>query len=209
MCASVSAETYTCLCLCVINHCLTLYRTHNARALFTPLKINSSTSDMLTILRRENCSILLTQLQQKKLPERYMCSVLQGRGESGNLKMNVARGSSRASIQKRHGNTATLELVNNSCLKRSRSRFQKGFTLLVAYHYEQHTGDDASWTLQSIMKCRKSCNINRSDSGGDCMANNVQLTSEQRLSDVTNTKVENLLSLSCPAYTSNGMVSVW
>lgn len=34
--------------------------------------------------------------------------------ESGNLKMNVARGSSRASIQKRHGNTATLELVNNS-----------------------------------------------------------------------------------------------
>lgn len=79
----------------------------------------------------------------------------------------------------------------------------------MAYHYEQHTGDDASWTLQSIMKCRKSCNINRSDSGGDCMANNVQLTSEQRLSDVTNTKVENLLSLSCPAYTSNGMVSVW
>lgn len=114
MCASVSAETYTCLCLCVINHCLTLYRTHNARALFTPLKINSSTSDMLTILRRENCSTLLTQLQQKKLPERYMCSVLQWRGESGNLKMNVARGSSRASIQKRHGNTATLELVNNS-----------------------------------------------------------------------------------------------
>lgn len=43
-----------------------------------------------------------------------MCSVLQWRGESGNLKMNVARGSSRASIQKRHGNTATLELVNNS-----------------------------------------------------------------------------------------------
>lgn len=41
------------------------------------------------------------------------------------------------------------------------------------------------------------------------MANNVQLTSEQRLSDVTNAKVENLLSLSCPAYTSNGMVSVW
>lgn len=107
MCASVSAETYTCLCLCVINHCLTLYRTHNARALFTPLKINSSTSDMLTILRRENCSILLTQLQHKELSERYMCGVLQGRGESGNLKMNEW-------IQKRHGNTATLGLVNNS-----------------------------------------------------------------------------------------------
>lgn len=44
-----------------------------------------------------------------------MCGVLQGRGESGNLKMNVlARGSSRASIQKRHGNTVTLGLVNNS-----------------------------------------------------------------------------------------------
>lgn len=81
------------LCLLVINHCLTLYRTDNTRAPFSPLKINSSTSDVLTIAGQEN-EILLTQLQRKVQSEWSMSGVFTGkRGiESGNLskKINVA-----------------------------------------------------------------------------------------------------------------------
>lgn len=73
-------KIYMCLCLCVINHCLTLYRTHKARAPFGPLKINSSTSDVLTIAGQEN-EILLTQLQHKVQSEWSMSGVLQGKGE--------------------------------------------------------------------------------------------------------------------------------
>ena len=74
------------LCLLVINHCRTLYRTDNARVPFSPLKINSSTSDVLTIAGQEN-EILLTQLQRKVQSECSMSGVFTGeRGiESGNL----------------------------------------------------------------------------------------------------------------------------
>lgn len=60
------AKIYTCLCPGVINHCPAPYRTHNAGAPFSPLKINPSVSDVLTMAGQENeillsCSIKLTQ----------------------------------------------------------------------------------------------------------------------------------------------------
>lgn len=61
MCVSkcMCTDLYVSLCLCVINQCLTLYRTHNTSASFSLLKINSSTSDVPTIGGQENDSYSL------------------------------------------------------------------------------------------------------------------------------------------------------
>ena len=97
------------LCLLVINHCLTLYRTDNARVPFSPLKINSSTSDVLTIAGQEN-EILLTQLQRKVQSECSMSGVFTGeRGiESGNLskkKKKCCWTLKKSEYWEKHGNT--------------------------------------------------------------------------------------------------------
>lgn len=42
VCLSGCVLRAICLCLCVINHCLFLYRTHNGRVSLSQLKINSS-----------------------------------------------------------------------------------------------------------------------------------------------------------------------
>lgn len=92
-----------CLCLCVINHCLTLYRTHNARAPFSPLKINSSSSDVLTIAGQENDSVTYSAAVRVV---HVWCFTGERGAESGNLskkKKNVAGGRPRVSIEKGMG----------------------------------------------------------------------------------------------------------
>lgn len=81
VCVSVCVCRSICLCLWAIHHCLILlYRTHNAWASFSPLKINPTTSDVLTIAGQGN-EILLTQLQQKAQSESPRSAVIQGSGD--------------------------------------------------------------------------------------------------------------------------------
>ena len=68
--------------VCVINHCLTPYRTHNAWASFSPLRINSSPSDVLTMVGQEDDSISLARPQRE---EQWEWSMPGAGGESGNL----------------------------------------------------------------------------------------------------------------------------
>lgn len=79
VCLSGCVLRATCLCLCVINHCLFLYRTFNGRASFSQLKINSSWSDSLTIAGREN-KIVLRQLKHTVLWDQSVTVVLLGNG---------------------------------------------------------------------------------------------------------------------------------
>lgn len=58
VCLSGCVFRAICLCPCVINHCLFLYRTHNGWVSFSQLKINSSWSDSLTIAGWENKIVL-------------------------------------------------------------------------------------------------------------------------------------------------------
>lgn len=79
VCLSGCVHSAICLCLCVINHCLFLYRTHNGRVSFSQLKINSSWSDSLTIAGQEN-KIVLRQMQHNAQWDQSVTGVIVGNG---------------------------------------------------------------------------------------------------------------------------------
>lgn len=79
VCLSGCVHSAICLCLCVIHHCLFLYRTHNGRVSFSQLKINSSWSDSLTIAGQEN-KIVLRQMQHNVQWDQLVTGVVVGNG---------------------------------------------------------------------------------------------------------------------------------